>query len=104
MEIDRPTLTCGEIRVRIVEQRILTKLHIIEPRDEVEEWIAWARNEDLVAWVAEETEEKAVGFTGAGREADAVERNDCSGVAVVTRDRFASGAHAKRIRLVVEHL
>ena len=88
--------------MRIVEERIFAKLNIVELRNVVEERITGAGNEHLVARIAEEPKQKAVGFAGAGGETDVVDRSACSDVAVVARYGFTSVDHSERIGLILK--
>ena len=73
--VDRPAVVLRRGRRWDRRAADTREAHVVELGDEVEERIAGAGDEDLVAWIAEEAEEEAVGLAGAGGEADVVERN-----------------------------
>ena len=75
----------------LVDQRRGLQAHIVETRQEIEERITRLGDKNLVAGIAQEAEEKAVGLAGAGGQ------NDLFGIqgdgvrAVVCADRLARG-------------
>jgi hypothetical protein len=62
VEVDGPAVP---VVAGIVKQRVLAEADVVEAGDEVEEGVAGAGDEDVVAGVAEEAEEEAVGRSGA---------------------------------------
>ena len=52
----------------IVEKLIGNQPHVVEPGQEIEEGIAWLANQHLVAGIAQQPEQEAVGLAGAGGE------------------------------------
>ena len=81
VEIDGPA--SFRVSIGIVVQRVLAEDDVVKLRDEVEERIAGPRYEHLVAGIAEQAEEKAVGLAGAGGEAEVVDSDVGAVVAVV---------------------
>ena len=78
-----------EVPAMIVEKLVGNQPHIIQLGQKVEQRIARLANQHLVAGIAEQPEEKAVGLAGAGGEKDLF-RIDCgSMVAVIEADRLA---------------
>jgi hypothetical protein len=94
-EVDGPAGVGAGIRVKV--EGVFAEDDVVELGDEVEEGVAGAGDEDLVAGVAEEAEEEAVGLAGAGGEADAVGGDVGGVIAIVGGDRFSRGDHAERV-------
>ena len=68
---------------------VLAEDDVVELGNEVEERVAGTGDKDLVAGVAEEPEEKAVGLAGAGGEAEAIWQDVGGMITVVGRDSLA---------------
>ena len=64
MEIDGPAVGGGAGGVGIVVERVFAEDDVVEAGDEVEERIAGAGGEDLVAGIAEQAEEEAIRLAG----------------------------------------
>ncbi len=76
----------------IVEKLIRDQPHIVQPGQEVEQWVARLANQHLVPRIAEQPEEEAVGLAGAGGEKDLLRIYRCSMVTVIEADRLARRA------------
>ena len=64
---DRPSESLRlNLPALVVDQRHRPDPHIVQHCEEVEERIARLRDEDLAARIAQQPEEEAVGFAGAG--------------------------------------
>ena len=75
---------------------------VVEGGEEIEERVAGLQDEDFVAGVREQAEEKAVGFAGAGGEDDLL-RIECNAVVgIVGADGLAGGEEAAGLGIVVE--
>ena len=90
------TLYFGEIDppAEIVEQRVGLEVDIIESCEEVEERVAGLGYQNLVAWIAEQTEEEGISLTGTGRQDEVFRRKFSPMLLIVGRDGLTGGQDA----------
>src|ERR1700743_802949 len=93
-----------EMPAVIVEERIWNKLHVVERGKEIKERIAWLRDQNFVAGIAEQTKNIAVGFTGAGGKNDLCWIDDGTVILIVTTHRFTRVEQPLGVRIVNESL
>ena len=80
-----PPAQCLQVQMpaMIVEELIGNQPHVVQPGQEIEQWVAGLADQHLVARVAEQPEEEAVGLAGTGGEKDLIWIYRGSMVAVV---------------------
>jgi hypothetical protein len=76
--------------------------HIVKHSEKVEKRIAWLRNKDLVARIAEETEEETVGLAGAGCENDLFGIERLAELRIVPADGLTRPETASWLGIVVQ--
>ncbi len=102
LEVDAPTAGMARADAGVIHQRVLAHDHIVKLGQQVKQGIARPRNEHGVARIAQQAKQVAVGLTRARRQANVLGRERCIVLQVVRHHRLTSGAHAERIRRVVQ--
>lgn len=82
VEVDPPAV--------VVEERVGAEADVFEVGQVVEEWVARLGDENLIARVAEQTEEVTVAFAGAGGQSDGVRGDGGSMITVISGYGLAS--------------
>src|ERR1700677_99897 len=91
-----------EVPAEIVEERIRNEAYVVQLGKKIKQWITRLPDQHLIARIAEQAEEKTVGFACTGGEKDLVGIHGGCVVTVVAADSLAGRAQASGIRLVLK--
>ena len=91
-----------EVPAVIVKERIGNEAHVVQLSQKIEQWVPGLPDQDLIARIAEQAEEEAIGFAGTGGEKDLIGIDGGRVVTVIAADGRARGAQSSGIRLVLD--
>jgi len=95
MEVNAP-------RPVVVKKAVVPHRNRFERRQIIKQRIRRSGNQNLIARIAEQAEEIAVGLAGAGGQADVLRWNARIKEVIILRDSFTSVDHAQGLRLVAK--